>query len=89
MPIEAPNCATVLNTAPARPWVSLGKARVVIRFATVKITVFFGSGVLVKIIPSWLACGVAPQTYRRRLAGLGQKPRTRQPSSSRMDRSEP
>ena len=37
-PIEVPNCATVLNTAPARPWVLGVKASVIMRFAIVNMT---------------------------------------------------
>jgi hypothetical protein len=38
-PIEVPNCAMVLNTAPARPCVLGVKASVMIRFAIVKMTI--------------------------------------------------
>ena len=38
MPMEVPNCETVLNTAPARAWVLVGNTSVIIRFATVKMT---------------------------------------------------
>lgn len=35
-PIDVPNCATVLNTAPAKPWVFGEKESAIIKFATVK-----------------------------------------------------
>lgn len=38
-PIEVPNCAIVLKTAPARPCVFGVKASVMMRFAIVKITI--------------------------------------------------
>lgn len=39
-PIDVPNCAIVLNTAPARPCVLGVNASVIMRFATVKITIY-------------------------------------------------
>jgi hypothetical protein len=39
-PIDVPNCATVLKTAPASAWVCAGKASVIIRLAIVKMTAF-------------------------------------------------
>jgi hypothetical protein len=37
-PMDVPNCAMVLNTAPARPWVFGLKESAMIKLATVKIT---------------------------------------------------
>lgn len=37
-PMDVPNCAIVLNTAPARPCVLAEKESAMIKFATVKIT---------------------------------------------------
>jgi hypothetical protein len=39
IPIEVPNCETVLNTAPARACVVGGNTSVITRLATVKIAV--------------------------------------------------
>lgn len=44
IPMEVPNWATVLKTAPARAWVCGGKTSVTMRFAIVKMTMFNLSG---------------------------------------------